>query len=132
MSKRSKQSVFISYSAKSDRAWIRDLANALSDHGVQPWLDEREVVTGEVWQGKLEEALRNSDAILFVLTGDYYERSNVWFELGFAKALGKQSIFIVPGNHDVSWIPSDLRDQELVVRKSPDATAAALVAALSS
>src|SRR6266404_3934851 len=112
MSNRSKQHVFISSSTKSDRAWVRDLAEALSHHGVQPWLDERELKPGEPWVGKLEKALSNSDAIMFVLTGDSYERVNVFFELGFEKALGKQSIFIVPGNQDVSWIPSDLRDEE--------------------
>lgn len=130
MSSKSKQLVYISSSTSSDRAWVRDLADALSHHGFQPWLDEFEFIPGDAWQNKMEEALRKSEAILFVLTGDSQERTNVFFELGFAKALGKQSIFIVPGNQDVSWIPSDLRDEEIVVRKSPDATAAALVAAL--
>jgi uncharacterized protein YegL len=132
MSNRPKQYVFISSSTNTDQAWIRDLADALSHHGIQPWLNERELTAGQIWQDKLEEALRNSDAMLFVLTGDSSERPNLFFELGFAKALGKQSIFIVPANQDVSWIPSDLRDEEIVVRKSPSATAAALVAALHS
>jgi uncharacterized protein YegL len=130
MSNKSKQHVYVSSSTGSDPVWIRDLADALSRHGIQPWPNERELMAGEAWQAKLEEALRNSDAILFVLTGDSRERTNVFFELGFAKALGKQSIFIVPENQDISWIPTDLRDEEIVVRKAPDATAAALIAAL--
>jgi uncharacterized protein YegL len=94
-------------------------------------MDDRELVPGERWERRLEEALRSSDAILFVLSGDVSEQNNVFFELGFAKALGKRSIFIVPENYDLKWIPFDLRNEEIVSKKSPDETAAALAAALS-
>src|SRR4051794_32536788 len=114
----STRQVFISHTSKSDSAWVRSLADALVQHGLNVWLDEHGLTPGEAWREKLENGLRSSDAILFVLTGDASERPNVLFELGFAKALGKQSIFIVPGNHDVSWVPSGLRDEELVVKKS--------------
>lgn len=127
-----KRQVFISTSSKSDMLWVRELADILSHNGLTVWLDHRDFTAGEAWEKRLEEALRSSDAVLFVISGDNLERSNLFFELGFAKALGKQSVFIVPGNHDISWIPSDLRDEELVVKKSPDETAAALVATLRS
>ena len=132
MSNVSGKLVFISYTTKSEKVWLRDLENALSHHGLRPWLGDRDVMPGESLEKKLEEALRKSDAILFILTGDVSERPNVFFELGFAKALGKQSIFIVPNNQEISWIPTGLRDEEIVTQKSPKETALAIVAALRS
>jgi uncharacterized protein YegL len=124
--------IFISYSsAHSDSDWVGRVGDALAEHGLRASLNVNDAGSGERWRQQVEEKLRNSDALLFILSGDEAERPNMFFELGFAKALGKRAIFVIPGNHDISWIPYDLRDEEVVTRKSPDATAQAVAATLT-
>lgn len=130
MATATKRTVFVSYASKSDKDWTQKLAQALASHGLLSSISESDAVSQEALQQTLEESLRASDAVGFVITGDISERANLFFELGFAKGLGKQAVFIVPGNHDTSWIPSGLRDEEIITRRSPAETAFALAASL--
>lgn len=135
MSDSTKHKVFISHSSQTDifeQEWLRRLADAMDSRGVTPWLDQRDIKPGEPWKDKIDQAIRECEVFLMVVTGDIEDRPNFFFELGIAKALGKKSVIIIPGNHDVSWMPSDLQAQRLLTRRSPEETAEELVATLDS
>ena len=40
-----------------DKAAVRELARALEDEGILPWLDEERIFAGDAFQAKLEEAI---------------------------------------------------------------------------
>lgn len=42
---------------RSDKPHVRDIATALEEHGILPWLDERELRPGEPWQAALEQQI---------------------------------------------------------------------------
>lgn len=49
--------VFLSHNSR-DKPAVRDLARALAERGLAPWLDERELVPGRDWQADLERIIR--------------------------------------------------------------------------
>ncbi len=48
--------VFLSHNSQ-DKPRVRQLADALLEYEVRPWLDERELVPGRPWQNALEEII---------------------------------------------------------------------------
>ena len=59
--------VFISYS-HDDTEWVRAFADALRRERVDVWLDQWEVALGESLRDALEAGLRQSDAIVAVVS----------------------------------------------------------------
>ena len=78
--------VFISH-AFADNDLARRVAEALRSSGFQVW-DESQVLPGDNWGEKLGEALRESEAMVILLTPDSLQAPNVTYELGYA--LGKK------------------------------------------
>ena len=125
------QKVFISYSHE-DRDWVHDLASALKEQDILVWFDEWNVRAGESIQQAMEQGLRDSDAIVAVLTPATAQRPNVAFELGVALGLGKRLIPILLGDVKPGQIPSDLRTRRFLRQESPDKTARAVAEALGA
>lgn len=55
--------VFVSYAA-ADRPWAEKLKNALREHGISVWGDTAELNPGESWTDRIEQAIRNAEAIV--------------------------------------------------------------------
>ena len=51
--------VFLSHNSQ-DKPIVRHLADALVARGVRPWLDERELVPGRLWQEALEQIIQTT------------------------------------------------------------------------
>jgi hypothetical protein len=62
--------VFLSHNTK-DKPTVRELADALAVRGLEPWLDERELVPGRPWQEALEQIIQSTKtaAVLFGPSG---------------------------------------------------------------
>jgi len=62
-------SVFISYS-RSDSVFVADLANRLREVGCKVWQDISGLRGGQAWASEIDRAVRDSDAMIVVLSPD--------------------------------------------------------------
>src|SRR5207302_3905691 len=81
------------------------------------------IAAGESLRTALETALRESDAIVAVVSPSNARSPNVYFELGVALGMGKRLIPIVSEDLDRSAIPFDLRLRRFVTKGSPEEAA---------
>lgn len=104
MPKPSKYDVFVSYSAK-DRPWASELVDALKNEGVRAWFDEENLRPGEKLSESIEEALRESRAVVFLLTPEYLNSPSASFEVGAALGANKKIIPILRKDVERSRLP---------------------------
>jgi|SRR5882724_6293172 len=122
----SQRRIFISHS-RADRDWVRAFAESLKAQGVQVWLDDLQIQPGERLEDAIEEGLRNSDVVAFVITSDNVRGPNLLFELGAAIGMGKRAVPIVSKDVETSDLPYPLRVRQFLLRESPEETAKKLV-----
>ena len=60
-------SVFVSY-ARLDQDFVLQLAQALKEHGVSIWIDQWNIPAGADWNRSIDDAIRNSNQFLIVLS----------------------------------------------------------------
>lgn len=114
--------VFLSYS-NEDRVWAKKFAEALKEQGLALWFDEWELKPGDNMADAMEKALRESQALIFLLDSKSLERPSLFFELGAALALKKRVIPVVSEGVEQSKMPGLLLHWPQVVRKDPQETA---------
>jgi TIR domain len=109
--------VFISH-AQKDKPLAQRVAAILRESGLDVWDDAYEVMPGENWAEKIAQALKESEAMVVLLTPEALESSNVLWEIGYA--LGKETydnrlIPVIVGNPErlpeekMPWILRHLR-----------------------
>ena len=86
--------VFISHSSR-DRDWVESIRGVASAAGVDTYLYEHDLQPGRVLADKLEEAIRDSDALLVLLTRHGIASQTVQQEVGYARGRGKLIIPLV-------------------------------------
>jgi hypothetical protein len=121
--------VFISYSHE-DAEWASKFAEALREHGIDVWLDTWRVHAGESLRDAVETGLRNSDAIVAILSSSNARRPSVLFEVGVALGTGKRLIPIVPEDLERSAIPFEIRSRRYLIKAAPDEAAREVAQAL--
>lgn len=121
--------VFISYS-RDDAEWAHRFAESLRDQSVNVWLDAWQIHAGEHLREAIDAGLRNSDAIVSIISPDNAQRPSVLFELGAALAMGKRLIPIIPAGLDSAVIPFELRNRRFITKGSPDEVAREVADAL--
>ena len=99
--------------ASADKPAVRKLYRYLKQRGVQPWLDEIDLLPGQNWQAEIPNALYSSDVILVCLSKNSVNKEGyVQKEISFAldKALEKPegTIFIIPARLEECSVPSRL------------------------
>lgn len=93
--------VFISYAHK-DNEMAKELAEKLSNKGIETWFDENEIKPGESWEQQIKDALIESSTVVLVL-GEGEPSPNVLVEAGMAFGQGKRVLPVVLGeNADVN------------------------------
>jgi len=97
----------------------------LKQHGIQPWLDELDLLPGENWEVEIPRALNASDVILVCLSKNSVNKEGyVQKEISFAldKALEKPdgTIFIIPAKLEACDVPSRLNRYQWVDLFRPD------------
>lgn len=60
--------IFLSY-AREDEAKVRELYRKLSDLGLNPWMDQIDMLPGEKWGYTIQEAIRRSTCFVACLSG---------------------------------------------------------------
>ena len=109
--------VFVSY-AHTDEAIARRVADILHQAGLEVWEATREIMPGDNWAAKVDQALQESQAMVVLLT-PHTMRSN-WVRSEIEYALGEirfrdRLIPVVVGdpdelkNEDVPWILWNLK-----------------------
>jgi formylglycine-generating enzyme required for sulfatase activity len=111
--------------ASQDKPAVRKLHRYLKQRGVQPWLDELDLLPGENWEVEIPNAIFSSDVILVCLSKNSVDKEGyVQKEISFAldKALEKSegTIFIVPVKLEDCDVPKRLNRFQWVDLFRPD------------
>jgi hypothetical protein len=80
--------VFLSY-AESDESLAEQIADGLEGLGMNVWYDRREILPGENWADKTAKALRDSNAMVVLLTPAALRSKNVRRDIEYA--LGEET-----------------------------------------
>lgn len=122
--------VFISY-PHSASDWARAFADQLAKHDLLLWFDQWNIRIGEKLTDRIEQGLRESDAVVLVITPDGIRSPNLFFELGAAVAMGKKVIPIVSEEVDRSQLPIHLLDIRYLIQGTPEETAEQVASVVS-
>ncbi len=117
-----KPRVFVSYSHK-EAAWAKEFAQALSQRGLQVWIDQLAVQAGESIREAVEKGLRESDIFVTLIDPSTLSSPSLFFELGAAIGLGKRVVAVVPEDFDSSQLPLPLRTRRFLIKRAPEVTA---------
>lgn len=113
--------VFISYSRK-DEALADKVAAILEEAGLDAWYDKREIMPGENWAEKIAKGLKESDAMVVLLTPNALESDSVRLDIDFAlseNAYNKRLIPVIVGEQaelpalKIPWIFKHLKTVRL-------------------
>ncbi len=88
--------VFLSY-AHDDAQAVQALRQSLSDIEVSGWMDQSDIATGEAISKRVKESLRQSSAVIVVVSERSLKSQWVQFEIGAALGMGKTIIPIIIG-----------------------------------
>jgi formylglycine-generating enzyme required for sulfatase activity len=113
MSSARKLKVFLCHSS-SDKPAVRTLYQQLCADGVEPWLDEEELIPGQDWQREIPKAVRASDAIVVCLSRgsinkEGYVQKEIKDALDAADEKPEGTIFIIPLKLEECAIPDRLQ-----------------------
>ena len=105
--------------AKEDKQRVRVLYNSLLTSGVQPWLDEVDILPGQDWKLEIEKAVRLSDAVIVCLSKDAvrktgYVQKEIRYALDIADEYPEGKIFIIPARLEKCDVPHRLSDKHWV------------------
>lgn len=106
--------VFLSY-ASQDKSAVRDFTRRLTDQDwVDVWVDEKNLLPGQDWRTKIEEAVESSDVVIICLSSNSVSKEGfVQKELRYAREIAfekpEETIFLIPIRLDDCNVPRGLR-----------------------
>ena len=107
---------FFSYS-RADRSFARELEHSLRALGHDTWIDEDQILWGDSFIDRTQDALRAASAVIVLLSEHSRDSQWIAFELGAATAQGKK-VFPVVLSDDPTVVPFQLRSI-LYLRANP-------------
>lgn len=110
--------VFLSYSHE-EQEWVNNLVNALSERGIRVWYDQAEIKPGDEWVERIQEGLRSSSHIVFIITSKGAQSNWAALELGAALGLNKSIIPVVAPGLPAEAIPGPVRLRRYVQKTDP-------------
>jgi len=126
-----KYDIFLSYSIE-DREWVRFLADALSEKGLRVWYDDKEIRTGDYMIDRVEEGLRGSAHVVFVISPKTAHSNWLAAELGAALALQKSLIPIVGDDVRLEDLPGPIKIRKFLPKDEPRAMAEKIASIVAS
>lgn len=111
-------SVFLCH-GREDKAPVRDLYYRLVAEGVQPWLDEENLLPGQDWKYEAEQAVRQSDVVLVCLSRTSVEKTGfvqkeIRYALDAADEKPDGTIYIIPARLEDCQLPDRLASKHCV------------------
>jgi hypothetical protein len=113
--------VFISYSNK-DEALATKIVTYLEAAGLDAWYDKREIMPGDNWAEKIAKGLRESDAMVVLLTVNALDSESVRRDIDYAlseRSFNRRLIPVLVGDSEdfrssqIPWIFSRLNTIKL-------------------
>jgi TIR domain len=100
--------------ASSDKPTVRTLRSRLLGDGIQPWLDEEDILPGQKWEVAIQKAIRSSDIILVCLSKTSinkvgYLQREISEVLQVADEQPEDSIFVIPARLEPCDVPERFR-----------------------
>jgi hypothetical protein len=87
--------VFLSC-ATVDNKWAKQLRERLAHAGLEVWDPNREVLPGQDWSGKISGALRDSDAMVVLVSPQAAESDSVRREIEYALGSPRYAHRLIP------------------------------------
>lgn len=105
--------------ASEDKSTVRNLYYRLRAEGLDPWLDEINLLPGQKWRREIPKAVRSADIVLVCLSNNSitkagYVRDEITYALGIADKQPEDTIFIIPLKLEKCEVPERLRDLQWV------------------
>jgi hypothetical protein len=105
--------IFLCHSS-DDKPVVRDLYGRLLSDGMQPWLDEKNILPGQDWELEIRKAVKNTDVVIVCLSSvSINKRGFVQKEIKFALDVADEqpegTIFLIPLRLDKCDVPERLR-----------------------
>ena len=104
--------VFLCHSS-GDKPAIRDLYQRLQAEGIQPWLDEEDLLPGQDWDREIRKAVRAADVVLVCLSKSSVNKAGfvqkeIKLALDIADEQPEGSIFLIPVKLEECTVPDRL------------------------
>ena len=119
MRAKSEVQIFLAH-ANEDKPQVRKLYQQLQTAGYRPWLDEMNLLPGQLWREEIPKALKKSDFFVACLSRQSIAKQG-YVQREFRQALNQYadrpsgSIYLIPLKFDDCEIP-DLRQEEYGVK----------------
>ena len=113
--------VFISHSSK-DEALATKVVSYLEEEGLDVWYDKREILPGDNWADKIAQGLRESDAMVVLMTPSALDSDFAWRDIEYAlsqKPFKRRLIPVLVGDSEdfprdrIPWIFDHLQTIQL-------------------
>jgi len=110
--------IFLSY-AREDEEKVKKLYQKLSDAGLKPWMDKKDILPGEQWKFRIPQAVRCSDFFLVCLSANSVDKRG-WIQKEIKEALDiwqemlDSDIYVIPVRLEDCEVPEGLRDFQWV------------------
>lgn len=116
--------VFIAY-ATEDYAVVEKLYRALRSRGYSPWLDRKNLLAGQNWPRRIEDAIAGADYFLACFSSNSVSKrggfqAEVRYALDCARRLPVDDVFIVPVRLDRCRVPARIQRETQYVDLYPD------------
>lgn len=100
--------------AREDKPAVRDLYKDLRKDGIEPWLDEEDLLPGMDWEQEIPKAVRASDVVLVCLSRSAvnkvgYVQKEIKFALDVADEQPEGAIFLIPLRLEDCEVPDRVR-----------------------
>ncbi len=105
--------VFISY-ASANRKEADEIADALADRGIDVLIDRRSLPFAEKWKGELEELIRRSDTVLWLVSGPSVTSRWVNWEIDHVTRLKKRLVPVRIDNISSKGLPEAIKERHLL------------------
>jgi len=110
--------VFLCHSS-GDKPAVRDLYGRLRADGLKPWLDEEDLLPGQLWEKEIPKAVRDCDVVIICLsqssvTKRGYLQKEIRYALDVAGEMPEGTIFLIPVKLEECEIPEHLRGLQWV------------------
>jgi len=99
--------------ASEDKNRVRDIYTDLREDGVNPWLDEREILPGQDWKLEITKAIQETDIVIVCLssrstTKSGFVQREITFALDRADENPERTIFVIPVRLEECKVPERL------------------------